>query len=376
MGNCWPAPNIEEPNAMDQVEEPDANAPPMEVLQTTQFLQRILIRIASGGGFVAKKVQLRKIINRHDLDTTLTPLSRTYVQIDSEFLADTKSNGAHLTNILAEYIIGILFEKDYVLSLLSWRQLFENILYAKTLGCARTKLLQLCFLTHVTQMPPVQMSATIKFSRYIEVANIENIEIITNRINAFCEAARRNPEVDRMTGPEFVQPLIIPFRINDDLKGWPVRSFVLDGNFIAVTEFILRNYDEEGDPCGAMLANNTCFHESIHAANRQHYNSFRIHTPQQPGLIPQDFRVNETNPLEAGYAAELALWGGIPDWNDPCFRVDAEEFIRNVVFAKYAEDDPLILSEDEKDLLIDIVGVDFTLIPCGGMVASLKRVFV
>lgn len=291
-------------------------------LNTCQFLQEIHGRISQSDVHPLSPFPLKRVINVGDLES-FTPPPRSYVKENSQFLA-FEPEGILLTDHLINHVIRNLYDDNISLIRDHWLLLAENLLYAKQLICGTTKLLQFCFLTHLCKMlgNSTKYAVDIQMSRFIQPVTLD-VPVTINSINTFCAAARLNPNIGCMIDTNFQQPIIIPFSFAEDTT-YEYRGFVLDGNFIAIEESILSKYNQSA--WKAMHANNCCFHESMHAANRQHHESFQNHTPQQQGLIPPSLVTNPSFPLEAGYAGELALWGMTPNWSTPAVRFQARDW--------------------------------------------------
>jgi len=354
---CWPS--------SDAV----LDAPTNDMLQIPAFLQEIRGRLLSDLERFPpdRAITLRKIIHPEDLEAPSPPPtgSYTYIKSSSDFLIDA-SFGVAYTNSLIQNIIDNLYTYNISMFPHDWLMLVANIRSGKDLECGKTKLLQLCFLSHLSKM--ADKTSALQLSR-----SIEYVEMVIEEdlINLFCAAAIANPKVQKMVGPGFIQPRIIPFRFRHGAStSWDFRGFVLDGNFIAVREDLLRDFDEINHAARAMYTKNVCFHETIHAANRQYQNNFNIHTPEKPGLISTEMVATNLMPLEAGLAGELALWGMVPDWPffDPAEEFDVAENLARELTAQYKRDGTLVLNEDQKRRLTYAVGVDKSMVSSAGMV--------
>jgi hypothetical protein len=333
-------------------------------LSTMEFLEEIGRRVTP---YLTKDVptKLRKIICISDLAPATPPAeNRIFVQNNVEFLA-TGQDGVVRTLGLVHYIIRTVYEMDVSLTPAMWKQLFENVTYAANLVNGRNKLLQLSFLSHISKQLPKKANA-IKHSRTIQYSSMEN-NIPVDEVNRFFAAARSTPAVNAMIPPGFITPQIVPFVMGYS-KSWDFHGFVLDGNFIAVNAVHFLGYDIEENPMGVLYANNICFHEYMHAANRQHYNSFQIHTPQRHDLIPTTL-LSQGAPLESGYAAELALWGTLPRWSGKTEQDTVAEIFALGIVRQY-QNGSLVLSDLQKAQLLTIIGRDETVGRVGDMIVQ------
>jgi len=363
MGNslscCGSLPNVASqfdapPPASQQLpptpSDPDAPPTTGQKLNTTEFLERIIVT-ALNTQCRDSFIPIRKVINRQDLGPVTTPPPTGYIQANANFLSDS-----NLTDNLVHYIIRNLFDGDAALTPNLWVMLAQNINYAKSLTCTRTKLLQLCFLSHISKMLP-KLESGIQVSRHIQLVDMDLPQ--DHGIYVFIDAAVQNPDVHIMIPPNFVQPRIILFRIVTTIRlNFDFRGFVLDGNFIAIDQRRLVNYNDQADPLNSMFVNNNCFHLTIHAASRQHHSMFGIHNP-----------INED---EVGCAGELALWGIVPNWYSPRLAHQAETLARALI-DQFTNQHTLVLSPEQKKRLFVEVGIDTYVASFGGMIVCRKR---
>lgn len=335
---------------------------------TLLFLHEIQRRIAVHDP--KRKLELNKIIHNQDL-VLITPIEKSqFVQDNVNFLVDP-TFGEHHTNTLIQCIINNCYEFGISMHPNGWSRVIDNILHAANLSCGKTKLLQLCFLAHLSKLP----NSTSDFKNLSKHIEVVDISVLEDSINSFCKAAMLNPTVKKLIpAAGFVPPKIIAFRFGRVSTDANYRGYVLNGNFVAVEDVLLRNYDPIHDPCRAMYANNVCFHLFMHAANRQYHDTSNIlSTPDRPDLIPSNLIAVEGERLEAGRAGELALWGILPDWNDAVYEDEAEALAVKLM-SQYAgskdEDRALILSPHQKQILAESLGIDVSMIGYGGMIAS------